>query len=217
MPAVKASFFVPCRRDECEKITGLLEDLPPTLHVVYEIREDGILVRAYGYPSEIKELKSRFRRLFSQSRSKYSAGETRIELTTLARIVGGTFPIQPLLLVLRKNGFASEYSREEGVLKTNAPMNKVVEVASRLHSAIRSIKTILKGTSTKYFVATAAVIAGIDVEEVVNISVQAGLLKRENGAFSLTIEWTSALDRFLKYVRESMEFGEDIGGQGNQV
>lgn len=217
MPAVKTSFFVPCRREECEKITSFLEDLPSTLYVVYEVREDGILVRAYGYPSEIKELKTRLRRLFTQARFQHSAGEIRVEITTLAKMVGGTFPIQPLLLILRRNGFASEYLREDGVLKTNAPMKKLVEVASSLHNAIKGIKTPLKGTSTKYFVATAAVISGIDVEEVVNISVQAGLLKRENDAFSLTVEWTSALDRFLKYVRESMVFGEGIGDQGSQV
>lgn len=217
MPPSKSTIFISCRPDICVKIVERLDELPPIEYIEYEITNGGLRLTVYGYPSEIKELKAKLRSLAKLllSQSSERRGARRYSVIGIAKEIGQTFPIQPLILVLRKKGFAADYDKEKGELVTNAPGDVVRDIAITLAKAAASLRAPLRGTAAKYFVIACYALTGLATEDIVEKSVELGILGEEEGELALKMEWERAVEQFLKYSAHEKNRGDASGGEGD--
>lgn len=218
MPPSKNAIFISCRPDICAKIIERLDELPPVEYIEYELTNGGLRLTVYGYPSEIKELKAKLRNLVKLllSQGPEKRGLRRYSVIGIAKEISSTFPIQPLLLVLRKRGFVAEYDKESGELVTDAPSDALRGIALALSKAVTSLRAPLRGTAAKYFVVTCSILTGLPAEEIVGRSLELGMLEEGDEGLSLKMEWERAVEQFLKRSMYEKNRGDVIGDKGGE-
>jgi hypothetical protein len=203
LPYVKRRMHIKCREDECLKLYELLKDKIPALsYVRLEMTSSGLLIEAYGYESEIKELWFVVRKTLASLREVLSAKPSKkYSVDLLVRMTRKTFPPEVLVEVLRARGHHAEFLSGEGVIVSSAPLEEVVELANKVAELNREAGRVSKGTSTRYFIAACSAILGTSVDDVVKISLELNILREDEGKYTLTREWRKALNEVLKALK----------------
>lgn len=205
VPLTKRRFYVPCREDECIKLYELLKDrIPMVSQVTVEITDKGLIVEAFGYETDIKDLWFEIKRTVGPLREiTRRSGLRRYSVSLISRIINKTFPPRLLVEVLKKQLYNVEYSGEEDTIVTNADFNEIVRLADKLADLNNIASRLTSNTSTRYYIAAGSVLTGLDLEDLVRASLELGLL-REVGEekYALTLDWRVALDILLKNVKK---------------
>ena len=212
MPLIKRRFHIPCREDECLKLYELLKErLPPVSYVSIELTNKGLLVEAYGYESDVKQLWIEAKKLIGPLKEVWGkSGLKKYEVDLLARIARKTLPPRVLVEVLRKMLYVAEYDDNSNAITTNAPRDEVLKLAEKVAELNTIVGKYAANTSTRYFIIAGSVLSGLDPEEVVRISMSLGLLRQhendeESEKKELTVNWKEALENFLKNVKKQVE------------
>ncbi len=178
------------------------EAVAEELRVPYaEIRiEKGKLrIVLVGTEAQIRESWYRARNVVSVFWELYrlSRGE-EASIDAIVREAGRTFPPEALMYALKIQGYDASYNREMGTFRTNAPLEHVIEVARRIAEAIDEMKYDVKGTAAKRVIAAASVGLGLPIEEVIEVGLKSGVLRRsEDGRIELAEEWRRALRKIV--------------------
>jgi len=212
LPLIKRRFHIPCREDECLKLYELLKErLPPVSYVSIELTNKGLLVEAYGYESDVKQLWIEAKKLIGPLKEVWGkSGLKKYEVDLLARIARKTLPPRVLVEVLRKMLYVAEYDDNSNAITTNAPRDEVLKLAEKVAELNTIVGKYAANTSTRYFIIAGSVLSGLDPEEVVRISMSLGLLRQhendeESEKKELTVNWKEALENFLKNVKKQVE------------
>jgi hypothetical protein len=205
LPLVKKKFFIACTEQECLKLYELLKDRMPTIaQVIMEITEKGLLVEAYGYETDIKDLWFTIKSLIGPLKeATRKVGVKKIKVDLVTRAIRKTFPPRVLVEVLRRRGFYVEYNAEDGSIVTSASFDEVVALADKIADLSVQVSRLPAATSTRYFVVAVCAITGLSVDEAVNMAVEIGLIERgDDGRYVVKGDWKESLDSFLKRVKQ---------------
>jgi hypothetical protein len=204
LPLVKKKFYIACTEQECLKLYELLKDRMPTIaQVIIEVTEKGLLVEAYGYETDIKDLWFSIKSLIGPLKeATRKAGIKKIKVELVTKTIHKTFPPRVLVETLRRKGFYIEYNAEDGSIVTSASFNEVVALADKIADLSVQASRLPATTSTRYFVIAACAITGLSIEEVINMAMEIGLIEQgEGGRYIVKRDWRESLDSFLKHVR----------------
>lgn len=205
MPLVKKKFFIACTEQECLKLYELLKDRMPTIaQVIMEITEKGLLVEAYGYETDIKDLWFTIKSLIGPLKeATRKVGVKKIKVDLVTKAIHKTFPPRVLVEVLRRKGFYVEYNAEDGSIVTSASFDEVVALADKIADLSVQASKLPATTSTRYFIVAVCTIIGLSVDEAVNMAVEVGLIERgDDGRYVVKRDWRESLDSFLKRVKQ---------------
>lgn len=205
MPLVKRKLYVPCRDDECLKIYELLRDRMPSIsYISMELSEKGLLIEAYGYESDIRDLWVEIKRIIGPLKEiTRRSGLRKYNVSLITRAIRKTFPPRLLAEVLRRMHYTAEYSGEEDAIVTNAPYEEVLKVVEKLVALNEEVGKVAANTSTRYYLVASCTLAELPVEDVLKLSADMGLLTRtESGKWILTKDWRTALEELLKSIKK---------------
>jgi len=205
LPLVKRKLFIPCSGEECLKLYELLRDkMPPVNYVSLNLMDKGLLIEVYGYETDVKETWFLIKRLLAPLKeASKKSGLRRISVDLISKSIHGTFPLRALIEVLRRMNYLVEYSVEENTIVTNASFEVVVSIASRIASLNSEASKVASNTSTRYYLASASIIAGLSIDKVIEVSLTIGFLTQDqSGKYVLTRDWRTALDLFIKATKK---------------
>lgn len=206
VPLVKRRFYVPCREDECLKLYELLKDnIPSIAYASFEVTPKGLVIEAYGYETDVKSLWFEVRRILSPLKEVMSKSKSlrRYDLDLIVKIIRKTFPPHVLVEVLRQKGRFVEFASGENAILSNASLEEVVEVATKLAELNLQASRVAKSTSARYYITALSALAGLSVDDVVRFSIENGLLVEEDGSYVLKVNWREALGKALKTLKLS--------------
>jgi len=207
MPFTKRFFYVPCKGEECFKLAEVIREKAPAVEQVdISISDHGLYIVMYGYESDVKSAWRYVRSLVASYKSavKTKHGLTRVKVEYIVSKVRRTFPPRLLVEVLKRMGYRAELSEDSSSIETNAPVEKLEELADLIAKRADEVRYEVRGTATKYYVVAASILSGKPVSEVLNIGVALGHLKLdENEKYSIVVEWRQALSEFLSKVGSS--------------
>lgn len=203
MPLVKRRFRVPCRGDECIKLYEYVKEKAPSIeYVEYEVSDNGLIINAYGYESEVKKLWSMVKNYVKVWKGIVEKpGSYRVD--ALVKVTRKTFPPEVLVIVLEKQGYFAEYNSGDGVIYTNAGSERVIELINRISELNSIVKDMVKGTATRYFALASSILTGLQPAEVLEVASRLGLAEpSDEGRYALKYEWRRAIDLFIKNSRK---------------
>ena len=193
--------FIPCREDECLKLYELAKDkLPATSYVEFQLTSKGLVIEAYGYETDVKALWFELKKLLPPLKEALSTSKKvkKYEVGLVAKIIQKTFPPLVLVEVLKHKGYHARFLGESNSIESNASLEEVLEVASKVAELNIEAGKISRNTSTRYYIAALSALTGLPVEEVARLSVKHGLLREEGGVYVVTLDWREALNKALK-------------------
>ncbi len=202
MPLIKREFYIPCRGEECFKLAEIINEKVPQVEFIdISIEENGLRILMYGYKSDIKRAWQVIKQLVKTHRSAIATGPyglKRISLQYIVEEIHKTYP--PLLLeyVLKRKGYYAKLSDDGLYILTNADIDEVLKIADRIHNLTNTIRDLVKGTSTKYFIVAASIILGVNPREVIELALEKGLLDKTNDKYMLRKEWRQALEEVIR-------------------
>lgn len=205
MPFTKRRFVIPCREEECLKIYDLLKDKIPLVNqVLIEFTKSGILIEAYGYETDIKNLWYEVKKTTRSLREiERGIGLRRYSISLISRIIHDTFPPRLLVEALKKMHYSAEYSDEGDVIVSNADLETVVKTASKISELNKITSRRASNTSTRYFLISASTVTDLEVEKVVKKAIELGLLEEvDEGKVILRLDWRQALDILIRNIKK---------------
>ncbi len=219
MPIVRRLFTI--RVPPGIDLEKLNERLREAIRVPYaEIRaeKDGRLrIMLVGVEADVKESWFRIKNVVAELWELYNLskrGEVSIE--AIVREIRRTFPPQALVEALRLRGYNADLL-EGNVLRTNAPLDVVLELASRIAEILDEVKFDVKGTAAKRVVAAVAAAFDVSPFEVIEIGRRADVFEEgEDGKIVLKREWRQAIRRLAIVLRAGGQIGEAGEGSGER-
>jgi len=207
MPLVKRFFYIPCRGEECLKLAEVIrEKVPAVEQMDITVSDAGLYITMFGYETDVKNAWKYLRHLIGIYRSAVKAqhGVLRVKVEYLVAKIRRTFPPRLLVEILKRMGFRAEFDKEAVEIKTNAPLDKIEELTKTIVKYIDEIKFTVRGTTTKYYVVSAAILSGLPVSEVLSIGLKLGHLKLdEDDKYVIQIDWRQALSDFIAKIRSN--------------
>jgi len=203
LPLVKRRFRVPCRGDECIKLYEYVKEKAPSIeYVEYEVSDNGLIINAYGYESDVKKLWNTVKNYVKVWRGvAEKPGSYRVD--ALVKVTRKTFPPEVLVIVLEKQGYFAEYNSGDGAIYTNAGSERVIELINRISELNNIVKDMVKGTATRYFTLASSILTGLQPAEVLEVASRLGLVEpSDEGRYALKYEWRRAIDLFIKNSRK---------------
>lgn len=204
MPLVKRKFYVPCSEIECLKLYELLkEKIPSVNYVSMNITEKGLLIEAYGYESDIKDLWFEVKNIVGPLKEvTRKKGIRKYKVSLLVKMIHKTFPPKLLVEVLNRMNYRAEYREIEDEVLTNAPLEVITNMAEKIANVNNEAGKLAMSTSTRYYVVAACVLTNLPIEDVVKYSIELGLMKNtQDNRYAIVTDWRTALDSFLKNVK----------------
>lgn len=214
MPLIKRKIHVPCSGDECIKLYEILKDRIPLIsYVELSITSKGLLIEAYGYESDIKDLWIEIKRILKPLREiSRKSGLRRYSVDFLVQTTRKTFPPRVLVEVLKRTSHIVEYSSEENIIITNAQSEEITGLIEKIHESLREASDISGNTSTRYYLVASSVLTRLTISEIVNTSLKLGILEQnEKGKYILLEEWEKALDILTKNIKSTSRLNSDSG------
>ncbi len=182
MPIVRR-FVVNCVDEETciELVNTLLENLPATTYISYRIRGGKLEITIQGLKHEVQNIWSLIKyyhsnvlRIMSQKHKEYKEYPIDYIVSKTRR----TFPPDVLVEVLKAKGFYALH--EDDVVKTNAPIEEVLKLASRIAELLDEIKYDVRGKATKKVVVLASILFEVDPHDVINKLLDEGILRKDD-------------------------------------
>ncbi|MEM3912975.1 MAG: DUF2067 domain-containing protein [Desulfurococcaceae archaeon] len=204
MPLVKRKFYVPCSEMECLKLYELLkEKIPSVNYVSMNITEKGLLIEAYGYESDIKDLWFEVKNIVGPLKEiTRKKGIRKYKVPLLVKMIHKTFPPRLLVEVLNRMNYRAEYREIEDEVLTDAPLEVITNMAEKIANVNNEAGKLAMSTSTRYYVVAACVLTNLTVEDVVRYSVELGLVRNtQDNRYVIVTDWRTTLDSFLKNVK----------------
>lgn len=204
MPLIKRKFYVPCSEVECLKLYELLRDkMPSVSYVSMSITGSGLLIEAYGYESDVKDLWFEVKRIIGPLKEiTRKTGMRRYSVPILVKMIHRTFPPRILVEVLKKMNYRAEYLESEDEVLTNAPLEVIVDVAEKIANLNNEVGRLAASTSTRYYIVAACALTNLPLEDVVRHSIEQGVLKPiADNRYTISVDWRTALDLFLKNIK----------------
>jgi hypothetical protein len=166
-----------------------------------QIRLEGrrLFITLWGTEAQIKETWMKVRQVVSELWELYmlqKTGEASVE--AIAREAGRTFPPEALVEALKIRGYSASYDRELGRIRTNAPLNEVLECARRIAEVIDELKFRVSGTAIKRAIAAVSVGLGVDHDMVIEFGLKMRVFeKNDEGKLVLKEEWHRAIRKLV--------------------
>ncbi len=198
------SFYVKCLGEECEEILAYILENVKARDVSYRVTPSGIYITIRGLEPEIRDAWQRIRYYASLSkRLRSGRGIVEVPINHLAKEAGVTVSAQALVEALKLRGYKAEFS--EGLLRSDAPRDELLELARTLGEVSRELGLRVRGSAARRVVSVAVALTGMNVEEVLGEAERLGLLVYDeySNRFVLTREWRDALRLLLKSLRRS--------------
>jgi len=155
----------------------------------------------------MRETWARLRNIIAELWGLYSLkvrGEVPIDV--LVREAGRTFPPEALVCALELRGYKAEI--DNGVLKTTASADAVIELARRIGETIDELKYRVKGTAIKRLIAAVAVGLDVDVDKVLEFGLKMRVFEEnEEGKIELREEWRKALRKLAVMLKPHSRVG----------
>jgi len=178
---------------ELEKI---LERISEELRIPYaeiSYSKGKLYVELVGTEAQMRESWARLRNVVAELWGLHSLrvrGEAPIDV--LVKEAGRTFPPEALVYALELRGYKAEIS--DGVLRTTAPADTVIELARRIGEIVDELKYRVKGTAIKRLIAAVAAGLDVDVDKVLEFGLKMRVFEEnEEGKIELREEWRRAL------------------------
>ena len=178
---------------ELEKI---LERISEELRIPYaeiSYSKGKLYVELVGTEAQMRESWARLRNVVAELWGLHSLrvrGEAPIDV--LVKEAGRTFPPEALVYALELRGYKAEIS--DGVLRTTAPADIVIELARRIGEIVDELKYRVKGTAIKRLIAAVAAGLDVDVDKVLEFGLKMRVFEEnEEGKIELREEWRRAL------------------------
>lgn len=166
-----------------ELINTLLDNLPPTTLIYYRIRGDKIEITVQGLKHEVQGIWALIKHYYSDIMKVKSQTAKQVKeypITYIVSKIRRTFPPDVLVEVLRTLGYTAEI-RDDSVL-TNADLDKIISIASKIADIIDRIKYEVVKKSTKKIIAYAAIVLDKEPEKVIEELKNAGILVEDDEA-----------------------------------
>lgn len=176
---ISRKFVLNCQDQETciELINTLLENLPSTTFISYRIRGNKVEITVQGLKHEVQGIWALIRHYYSDIMKIKSQTTKQVKEYPIRYIVSKThrtFPPDVLVEVLRTLGYIAEVQDDNVV--TNADLDIIVSIASRIADIIDRIRYEVVGKSTKKIVAYAAIVLNREPKEVIEELKNAGIL-----------------------------------------
>ncbi len=217
MPVVKRLYTI--RAPPGVDLEKLNERIREALRVPYaeiHIDKDGRLrIMLVGIEADVRESWFRIKNAISELWELYNLSKKgEVSIDAIVKEVRRTFPPQALVEALKLRGYEAELL-EGNILRTNAPLSVVLELASRIAEVIDEVKFDVKGTAAKRVVAAVAAAFDIPPFEVLEVGKKADVFQEdEDGKLALKREWRQAIRRLAVVFRAGAGSVEDRGGEG---
>ncbi len=213
MPLIKRVFHVNCSGEECLKIAEIIRENITVTEVHIDIKDYGLVIEIYGYKSDVKNAWNKIKKLVAMYKNvsrTIKGGEVLYPVEYIVSLIKKTFPPLLLVEVLKRKGYSSRY--EDGKIITNAEIEEVKSIAEKIADIINEIRYDVKGTTSKYFVAAASILLGLEPSEVIEKAINHGLMYLdEDEKARIRYEWRQALDKFVKiFSRKDIEDRENV-------
>ncbi len=183
--------------DEAHKLAQLILENVKLCELSLSIKDNTIRVTLMGLKPEIKSAIIKIRELKRELALEKASGRIALSSVDIAKRIRATAPLEPIAIVLARQGYDAKVLKG-GILETNAPLEKVLSIASAIATAIQELKFKARGQSTKKFIAAACAATGASTEEVIDVALKLELLKEdEDGKLVVTKEWRQALNTLL--------------------
>ncbi len=206
MPLIKRRFYVPCRGEECLKITEYIREKAPSIESLEIVIEDnGLYITMYGYKSDIRNVWGYIKQLINNYRSSVSVfGKDlrKISLNYIVESIGHTVPPTLLIEILKHLNYTAYLSEYKEDIITNASLEKVLNIARNTVEVIEKIKYDVRGKTTKYYIAALSVVLGIEPEIIYEKGLEYDhLYMDEDNKYRLKKEWRKALKEFINFYK----------------
>ncbi len=198
MPIIR-KFVLNCiDKETCmELVNTLLENLPATTYLSYRLRGDKLEITVYGLKHEVQNIWSLIKYYYSNVLKIMSQKYKEYKEYPIDYIVSKTrrtFPPDILVEILKVKGFHALH--EDNIIKTNAPIEEVLELASKIAELLDKIKYDVRGKATKKVVVLTSLLLKMDPNDAINRLLNEGILRKDDeGKPILAIDKETAITR----------------------
>ncbi|MEM0380101.1 MAG: DUF2067 domain-containing protein [Desulfurococcaceae archaeon] len=198
---MKRFFYIKCSGSECAKLSEIImENIPSSELIDIVISDNGLYISIHGYKTEIKNIWMKIREIVNSYRSSVVSGKgySSLKIEYLVRKFKHTFPPILLVFILNKMNYRAELSIDKNTIHTNAPLDIVEDVVSKIINLLDELKHRVSGTTTKYYVVASCILTNKSIDEVLTDGLKNNhLLIDENGKYKLRIDWKRALNEVI--------------------
>ena len=194
---------------DAEKLNERLKEAIRTPYAEIRVEKDGRLrIVLVGVEADVKESWFRIRNVVSELWELYNLSKKgEVSIDAIVREIRRTFPPQALVEALRLRGYQAELL-EGNVLRTNAPLDVLLSLASRIAEVLEEIKFDVRGTAAKRVVAAVAAAFDLPPHHVIEIGMKADVFAEdEDGKVILKREWRQAIRRLAVVFAAGGEVG----------
>ncbi len=182
---------------DAEKLNERLKEAIRTPYAEIKVEKDGRLrILLVGVEADVKESWFRIRNVVSELWELYNlAKRGEVSVEAIVKEVRRTFPPQALVEALKLRGYRAELL-EGNVLRTNAPPEVILSLATRIAEVIDEVKFDVRGTAAKRVVAAVAAAFDLSPQQVIEVGLKADVFTEdEDGKIVLKREWRQAIRR----------------------
>ena len=182
---------------DVDKLNERLREAIRTPYAEIKVEKDGRLrIALVGVEADVKESWYRIRSVVSELWELYNLSKRgEVSIDAIVREVRRTFPPQALVEALKLRGYKAELL-EGNILRTNAPLDIVLGLASRIAEVLDEIKFDVRGTAAKRVVAAVAAAFDLPPSRVIEVGLRADVFSEdEDGKIILKREWRQAIRR----------------------
>lgn len=192
---------------DLEKVLERISEELRTPYAEVSYSKGKLYVELVGTEAQMRETWTRLRNIIAELWGLYSLkvrGEVPIDV--LVREAGRTFPPEALVCALELRGYKAEI--DDGVLKTTASADVVIELARRIGEVIDELKYRVRGTAIKRLVAAVAAGLDVDVDKVLEFGLKMRVFEEnEEGKIELREEWRRALRKLAVMLKPHSRVG----------
>ncbi|AEM38050.1 protein of unknown function DUF2067 [Pyrolobus fumarii 1A] len=217
MPLVKRLYTI--RVPPGIDLDKLNERLREAIRVPYaeiEVEKDGRLrIMLVGVEADVKDSWYRIKNVVAELWDLYNLSKKgEVSVDAIVKEIRRTFPPQALVEALSLRGYRAELL-EGNVIRTNAPLDVVLSLASRIAEVLEEIKFDVRGTAAKRVVAAVAAAFDVVPQEVIEVGLKADVFEHdEEGKIVLKREWRQAIRRLGVVFRAGGLVGETGTSEG---
>ncbi|HIQ03198.1 MAG TPA: DUF2067 domain-containing protein [Desulfurococcales archaeon] len=189
-----------------EFITTLLEKA--SLHtILIKSRGQKVYITILGTHDELKTAQALIKELVKDTlvRSCKRKGPKVYSEKDIIKLINRTVSLETLHIVLKELGYTSKYDTVENTVQTNADENTVKTLAEKIVYAVDNLRFRTTSTSVKRYISALYAITGMDIETIIDISINLNLLREEDNKLYMSKEWRSAIKEFIKYIKTTQE------------
>ena len=160
-----------------ELVNTLLENLPTTMYVSYRIRGNKLEIVVQGLKHDvqgiwalIKHYHSDLLKIKAQKMKEFKEYPIRYIVSKIRR----TFPPDIVVEILKAKGYKADL--EDDKITTNANLDMVSDIASKVAKILDEIRYDVVGKSTKKIVVYASILLDKNPKDIVRVLIDEGIL-----------------------------------------